>query len=230
MPRFTPTLAVSLAALVLAASGGAYATVSTSSRTINACASHKGGGLYVGRHCARRDTRVSWNTVGPIGATGAQGPQGRPGPQGVRGAQGVAGPTASAFVSTDVPVPTVSNGYVPVVSLSSQSDDSHTRSTGKLTADFPARIIVEANTTFATARSSIHGGQCYVGLTNAAGDQTVQGTVGETVFFNQTPGDTVVHVTGAIDEPAGTYDATLYCVGDTSEAYRSDLIAFATAR
>jgi hypothetical protein len=67
-------------------------------------------------------------------------------------------------------------------------------------------------------------------VADAAGQQTVLGAVGQVVFFNQAPGDTVVHVTGAVDEPAGTYDATLYCVGDTSEAYRSDLVAFATAR
>lgn len=224
MPKFTPSLAVSLIALVLAASGGAYAAVITSTPTINACAHHKGGGLYVSRHCAHQDSRVTWNLTGPRGATGQRGLQG------ARGPQGAPGPTASAFASTDSPVPTVSNSYVPVLSLSSPSDGSHTRATGKLTTDFPARIIVEANTTIATETSSIHGGQCYVGLADASGQQTVLGTVGQVVFFNQTPGDTDVHVTGAIDEPAGTYDATLFCVGDKSEAYRSDLVAFASAR
>jgi hypothetical protein len=227
MQKLTPSLAVSLIALVLAASGGAYAAVSVTSPTIHACVHHKGGGLYVGRHCARQDSRTTWNVTGPRGSTG---PQGTQGPQGAKGPQGGPGPTASAFASTSAPVPIVSNGYVPVVSLSSPADGSRTRTSGKLTTDFPARIVVEANTTIVTATSSIHGGQCYVGVADADGQQTVLGTVGQVVFFNQTPGDTVVHVTGAIDEPAGSYDATLYCVGDTSQAYRSDLVAFATAR
>lgn len=68
-------------------------------------------------------------------------------------------------------------------------------------------------------------------MTDSYGNQSVQGTVGNTVFFNQsTLGDTDVSVTGAADEPAGTYDVTLYCEADTSEAYRTDLVAFAAAQ
>jgi hypothetical protein len=63
----TPSMAVALAALVVAASGGAYAAVKGSPRTITVCVHHKGGGLYTARkyrrdsrgHPARRDRRGS---------------------------------------------------------------------------------------------------------------------------------------------------------------------------
>ena len=93
--HMTPAMAVALAALVLGASGGAYAAVATSSGTITACAHHKGGGLYLARKCARHDKRLTWNAIGPRGAAGTQGLQGSQGLQGLRGLQGLQGQTGS---------------------------------------------------------------------------------------------------------------------------------------
>lgn len=92
--HLTPSMAVALAALVLAASGGAYAAVASSSGTITACVHHRGGGLYLAPKCARRDKRLRWNTIGPRGAAGTpgvQGPQGLQGAQGQTGSQGTTG-------------------------------------------------------------------------------------------------------------------------------------------
>jgi hypothetical protein len=69
-------MAVALFALVLGASGGAYAAVSESSNAVVACVHHHGGGLYEARTCARRDRRLVWSVTGPTGATGSQGLQG----------------------------------------------------------------------------------------------------------------------------------------------------------
>lgn len=69
-------MGVALAALVLAASGGAYAAVASTSGQITACVHHKGGGLYVGHKCVHHDKRLRWNIAGPRGATGQQGQQG----------------------------------------------------------------------------------------------------------------------------------------------------------
>jgi hypothetical protein len=91
----TPAMAVALAALVLAASGGAYAAVATSSGTIAACVHHKGGGLYLARKCARHDKRLTWNAIGARGAAGTQGLQGSQGIQGSQGLQGLQGQTGS---------------------------------------------------------------------------------------------------------------------------------------
>jgi len=94
--RLTPSMGVALTALVLAASGGAYAATQ-GTRTISACV-HRSGALYAAAHCAAHDTRLHWNVtgpqgpVGPRGATGAQGPAG---PQGATGPQGPAGPQGS---------------------------------------------------------------------------------------------------------------------------------------
>lgn len=89
--RLTPAMGVSIAALVVAGSGGAYAAVSASSPTISACVHHNGGGLYAARKCARRDSRLTWNVKGPKGATGAQGLQGATGSRGIQGLQGIQG-------------------------------------------------------------------------------------------------------------------------------------------
>jgi hypothetical protein len=97
--RPTPSMAVALAALVLAASGGAYAAVAASTRTITVCVHHKGGELYSARKCARHDHRLTWNATGRPGATGPKGPAGSPGlvgSSGLGGAPGLAGAKGDA--------------------------------------------------------------------------------------------------------------------------------------
>jgi len=92
--RISPTLGVALIAVVLAASGGAYAAVKTSAKTISVCINRKGGALYSARRCARHDRRLSWNAdgrQGAAGAAGAQGPAGAPGSAGTPGRPGVKG-------------------------------------------------------------------------------------------------------------------------------------------
>jgi len=75
--------------LVLAAAGGALAA--GSGGTVTACAKKHGGTLYEAKKCAKGDRKLTWNQVGPRGATGARGPQGSQGPQGPAGAAGAAG-------------------------------------------------------------------------------------------------------------------------------------------
>ena len=85
----SPALGVSLAALVLAASGGAYAATSGSSGSIVACVHHKGAGLYMARKCATHDKRLRWGVAGPTGPTG---PAGKDGSNGLGGPTGETGP------------------------------------------------------------------------------------------------------------------------------------------
>ena len=98
-------MGVALVALVLAASGGAYAAVKSSSPTISACVHHKGGGLYVAHRCARHDARLRWDVTGPPGRQGTQGvmglqgPAGQPGGPGIQGGRGIQGPPGP-FVAT----------------------------------------------------------------------------------------------------------------------------------
>ncbi len=90
--RLTPAMGVSLAALVLAASGGAYAATSRSSGSIVACVHRKGGGLYVAPKCVRHDKRLTWSAAGQIGPTGATGRDGAGGANATPGTTGETGP------------------------------------------------------------------------------------------------------------------------------------------
>lgn len=60
-------------ALGLAASSFAYQATNDSSRSIVACARHKGGGLYVASKCAPHDRRLALNVTGSQNLTAAPG-------------------------------------------------------------------------------------------------------------------------------------------------------------
>jgi hypothetical protein len=85
-------MGVALVALVVAASGGAYAAVKVSSPKITACVHHKGGGLYIAHECARHDARLDWGVAGKVGAQGKPGVMGLQGPAGQPGGPGIHGP------------------------------------------------------------------------------------------------------------------------------------------
>lgn len=92
-------MGVALAALVVGATGGAYAADQSAPAAITACVHHNGGGLYTAHRCAHHDRRLTWNVTGPIGpagpagSVGSQGSTGAAGAQGIQGVQGVPGPT-----------------------------------------------------------------------------------------------------------------------------------------
>jgi hypothetical protein len=86
--------AASVGILVALVAGGSYALAS-GSKTIKACVHHQGGDIYVAKKCAKHDKKLSWNTVGPKGATGAAGATGA---TGARGATGPQGPGAGYLV------------------------------------------------------------------------------------------------------------------------------------
>jgi hypothetical protein len=102
-------LAVSTAALVLAAGGGAYAAAS-SGGTITVCIHKKGGALYQATKCSKGDKKLSWNAVGPQGATGATGPQGVSGVQGNTGSQGNPGQDGVGATILTIPLMSVVGG------------------------------------------------------------------------------------------------------------------------
>lgn len=91
-PRLTPSVAVTVAALGLAASGGAYAATHVSSPAISACVHNKSGVLYAAKQCRPRDARLTWGVTGPPGPAGPTGAQGAQGPEGAQGRAGPPGP------------------------------------------------------------------------------------------------------------------------------------------
>jgi hypothetical protein len=85
--RPSPSTAVALAALVLAAGGVAFATIPDSSGTIHGCYQTGNGNLRVvgsASDCRNGESALVWNQEGPQGATGPTGPDGPPGGPTVR--------------------------------------------------------------------------------------------------------------------------------------------------
>lgn len=88
--RSVPGIALGLVALVIAASGAAYAAAKGGG-TITVCVHHQGGALYQAKRCAKHDKKLSWNKQGVQGAQGLQGPQGQAGKDGTNGTNGING-------------------------------------------------------------------------------------------------------------------------------------------
>jgi len=68
-------LVLAALALAAAAAGGAWAA-SSGGKTITVCVKKKGGALYKAKKCAKHDSKLSWNKVGPAGAAGKNGTNG----------------------------------------------------------------------------------------------------------------------------------------------------------
>jgi hypothetical protein len=75
----SPSLALSLLALLLALSGVAYATNNRAASVIQGCYSNSTGNLRVASSCERSETAISWNQDGPAGPAGPAGAAGQPG-------------------------------------------------------------------------------------------------------------------------------------------------------
>lgn len=84
----SPAMVVALIALMVALSGSAYAVGRATAGTINACQNKKTGVLSIKKKCSKKERRVSWNTVGPVGAVGPKGEAGDTGPRGLTGPPG----------------------------------------------------------------------------------------------------------------------------------------------
>lgn len=131
-------LAVAAVALLAAAGGGAYAA--TNGRTISVCVKKKGGSLYKASRCARGDTKLTWNEVGPAGAQGATGAAGSTGATGATGAVGATG-ARGAQGTTGATGATGPVGPAGVSNYSVQSQTtivSSSASSGSVTATCPA--------------------------------------------------------------------------------------------
>ena len=88
----SPSLALSLLALLTALSGVAYAANSRTASVIQGCYSNSTGNLRVASSCERSETAISWNQEGTAGPAGPAGPAGQPGAVGPAGRAGPAGP------------------------------------------------------------------------------------------------------------------------------------------
>ena len=118
LKRPSPGTALSLVALVVAASGAAYAAIPSADGVIHGCynaSSNPSGQLRVidaeaGAKCGKNEKVLDFNQRGPKGDTGPQGPQGVQGPQGDQGPKGDTGATGPAGPAG--PAGGVSDAYI----------------------------------------------------------------------------------------------------------------------
>jgi hypothetical protein len=97
--RFSPSLIVSVIAVVVAVGGVALAAGSTSTKVIHSCKNKQTGALRIATKCSKHERSViSWNKAGQVG------------PQGIQGQTGPAGPGAKTIGGTVNSDGTVRNG------------------------------------------------------------------------------------------------------------------------
>ena len=90
--HLSPSLALSLLALLLGLSSVAYAANKRTASVIQGCYSTSTGNLRIASSCERSETAISWNQEGPAGPAGPAGAAGQPGAAGAPGKAGPAGP------------------------------------------------------------------------------------------------------------------------------------------
>jgi hypothetical protein len=221
--RPSPSLAVSLVALLAALGGTSYAaftlpknSVGTKQLKNNAVVSSK-----VKNHSlTMADFKPGQLPAGPRGATGPTGPA---------GAMGPAGPTASAFAienkaSSPEAIPANAFG----VNLDLNQGGTHT---GPITVSFQARLVVNGQAVIQNTGGAAQSAECRLGLVgsgsppfNEAADVTVPAAGYETATQ-----------TGAFDVSPGTYNFQLQCAefpsGTSTLQYdKGDLTVVAVAR
>lgn len=222
---------------MLIAGGAVYALASSKGGTITVCVSHKSGGLYEARRCAKHDQKLSWNEQGPVGAPGVAGPkgdagtQGPQGPTGPTGAQGSTGNTGSQGTKGDTGMQGIQGEPGPTASAYAQDQnaftyvDSSTDTVAvQLTADggspltvsFPARLYVNGVVRLRNNTGSGNTDQSGCtpqiapdgGTFTDVGPQMLGLTNGENAFNDEA----TVSVLGEMNVPAGSYDARIVCV------------------
>lgn len=82
--------------------GGGYALAASGSHTIHGCVNNKTHALTVQKRCGKGTKALSWNQVGPRGATGKTGSPGKTGATGAQGPQGPAGGVSATVDSASI--------------------------------------------------------------------------------------------------------------------------------
>lgn len=115
----TTRLAAALALFLAVGGAAAWAATSSGGKTIRACYKRHGGALRIAGRCRHGESRLTWNQIGPIGATGGKGSigkTGKEGKQGPKGETGAAGP--SDVYAAGAPVGTLTSGFTSFSKLS----------------------------------------------------------------------------------------------------------------
>jgi hypothetical protein len=172
--RFSPSLVVSVIALIVAVGGVALAASSPSTKVIHACKNRRTGALRIAIKCKRHERSViSWNQAGQVG------------PQGIQGQTGPAGPGVKTIGGTLNIDGTVRNG---------SGFTSSRTGTGTYTISFPAGTWTANATTVPTITVTplINGGLVVVPVI-AGENASADGSATFTIALSSTVGSLTVH-------------------------------------
>jgi hypothetical protein len=205
---------VATVALFVALGGVGYAAITLPANSVGT-RQLKNGSVTLRKisRAARRALHGPGGLVGPQGPKGPKGdkgPKGSTGPKGAQGPaclatipgcqgpQGVPGPTAAAFASATGDSTLLGATPVNVLSLM-RAASATVKQTGVLKPTFNSRLIVTGSvqTTGAAIVS------CHLAVVPSGGVATVLGA--------DHTGTGTIPLSGAIDEPPGTYDAQIAC-------------------
>ena len=180
--------------------GGGYALAASSAKTIHGCVSNKTHALTVQKRCAKGTKALSWNQVGPRGATGKTGATGA---TGATGQQGPAGGLSTVADSAEI----ASAGFA--IAASGITNVQHvTTGTYELTATGCVKtfavpqIIVDGGTASPAIVANVGGG-----APAGSGAFTFQIHLTETASSN---GTTLTTLTNPIPVDNG-FDITVTC-------------------
>jgi hypothetical protein len=167
-----------------------------------------------------RGPKGSTGPRGPKGSTGARGSQGPaclPTIGGCQGPQGVPGPTAAAFASATGDATVLGATPVNVLTLT-RAASATVKQTGLLKPSFNSRLIVTGSVQ-STGAGPV---ACHLAVVPSGGTATVLGA--------DHTGNGTVALSGATDEPPGTYDVQIACSSLAATETAADLEVIAAAR
>jgi hypothetical protein len=233
--RVSPAYVVSILALIVAATGGAYAaSVAKNSVTSKAIKNGAVKGVDV------KDNSLTGADIQESTLDGAQGPIG---PAGPAGPTGPAGPSASTFAarSGQNSVDFAGTAFARVVELDASSPTAPLGETslGKLSVSFPARINLTATVTFTNSGTTAPDDaapECRLELFPAGptGAEVGRPVTSEVEANNGHNEDGSLTLIATVDRPAGAYDADVICRdnqgANTLRAKEASLQAIATAQ
>jgi hypothetical protein len=200
----------------------ALAPISADAQQISACVNNSSGEIKIvapNAVCKNNEHLLVWNVAGP------QGPIGPQGPAGVISSFASVGPLdGPAAIPIDPP-----GASVPVMYLTDGT------SGGMIATTFNGRLLFDASVRLEATTSSAEQIFCWIEVAPSGGSYTRINQVASFIMVGGGGADPQVAMplTGAVNEPAGTYNARVVCIRNGPDPvvfFAGDMTAIAVVR